>query len=792
MLSPVHMKTAVILAAGDGRRLQAEKSSEINKPLLKVGGLHLIERSILTLRASGIQSFRVVVGYKRDSLMSAMRKLKSLAEIDIQFIECEDFEKGNGASLAAGVDDLKEPFLVVMADHVMVVETIRDFLEKIKAHPDKAQLATDPDPEHVFDLNDATKVRTERGKIVAIAKDLDDFDAVDMGLFYFPQGSHQKIRAYVDAGARSVSDVVNAFIEDDSFFSAPLKEAVWQDVDTLEMAGEAEKRILKSMVKSNDGPISRYLNRPVSQFMSRYLAKWGIRPNVITTVVTLITLIAAAMVTSIHYHWIVLGGIFFHLASILDGCDGEVARITFRCTRFGALYDVISDNLRYLIFCSCLGIGVFRATGQEIYIWAIVLLVLLFIFFSAYKAMYGIHANDYLAYLKVPATVEAWSRKNPTIWGRLIIPLRVLIKQDVMAFIVLIFCLTNMVSVLFWYGLVGLVMMSITVVRALEKENRDNGRPASNPLVFVFFLVGVGILGFLISKMPLGEVMEALQSVGLNVFWVFAVAPLWIMANTMALSSLIRHRVGFLNLLYNQLVGEAMNTVVPLAGIGGEPFKVKHLSRWLPLGEASQAIIFDRLVHAVSGLIYSSALLFLTVYLVPFSASLRLSMFLAGGLFAVLGIVLTVFSLSKIPSKLTQFILKRFSFFEVLRQRKLPKSRFAACFGYKLLGRVVNLIEVYLILDFLGIAVTPGKIAIVAAFIAASSLLINVIPQGLGVAEAGITGAFSLIGLAPHLGLTFGLIRRGRILFWAMVGIALFLPFQLFRSFVRPAKIGAK
>jgi choline kinase len=257
MLSPVHMKTAVILAAGDGRRLQAEKSSEINKPLLKVGGLHLIERSILTLRASGIQSFRVVVGYKRDSLMSAMRKLKSLAEIDIQFIECEDFEKGNGASLAAGVDDLKEPFLVVMADHVMVVETIRDFLEKIKAHPDKAQLATDPDPEHVFDLNDATKVRTERGKIVAIAKDLDDFDAVDMGLFYFPQGSHQKIRAYVDAGARSVSDVVNAFIEDDSFFSAPLKEAVWQDVDTLEMAGEAEKRILKSMVKSNDCPISR-------------------------------------------------------------------------------------------------------------------------------------------------------------------------------------------------------------------------------------------------------------------------------------------------------------------------------------------------------------------------------------------------------------------------------------------------------------------------------------------------------------------------------------------------------
>jgi len=260
----------------------------------------------------------------------------------------------------------------------------------------------------------------------------------------------------------------------------------------------------------------------------------------------------------------------------------------------------------------------------------------------------------------------------------------------------------------------------------------------------------------------------------------------------MALSSLIQHRVGFFNLLYNQLVGEAMNTVVPLAGIGGEPFKVKHLSRWLSIGEASQAIVLDRLIHAVSGLIYSSAVLFITIYLVPFSASLKLSMILAGGLLGILGLALMFFSLSKVPSQLTHFILKRFSSFEVLRQQKLPKSTFAACLGYKLLGRVINLIEIYLILRLLGIAVTPGRLAIIAAFIAASSLLINVIPQGLGVAEAGIMGAFSLIGLAPHLGLTFGLIRRARIIFWALLGIAFFLPFQLFRSYVRPAKMSIK
>jgi hypothetical protein len=313
-----------------------------------------------------------------------------------------------------------------------------------------------------------------------------------------------------------------------------------------------------------------------------------------------------------------------------------------------------------------------------------------------------------------------------------------------------------------------------------------------NPIIFFFFLVGLGILGFLIKKMPFGEVMEALNSVGLNVLWIFAVAPLWFFANTMALSSLTHHRVGFFHLLYNQMVGEAMNTVVPLAGIGGEPFKVKHLSRWLPIGEASQAIVLDRVIHAVSGLFYSSALLFATVYLHQFSANLELSMILMGVLLIIMGILLTIFSLSKVPGRVTSFILRRFSSFEVLRQQKLSQRTFLACLSYKLLGRVINLIEIYLILWFLGIAITPGIMAIVAAFIAASSLLINVIPQGLGVAEAGVTGAFSLIGLAPHLGLTFGLMRRARIIFWALVGISIFLPFQLFRTLAGPAKISAK
>jgi hypothetical protein len=74
--------------------------------------------------------------------------------------------------------------------------------------------------------------------------------------------------------------------------------------------------------------------------------------------------------------------------------------------------------------------------------------------------------------LEVPATVETWSRNNPTVWDRLIIPLRILIKQDVTALLILLMCLADLAVVMFWYGLIGLVLMSISIVRALEKEKQ--------------------------------------------------------------------------------------------------------------------------------------------------------------------------------------------------------------------------------------------------------------------------------------------------------------------------------
>jgi choline kinase len=281
------VKTAIILAAGNGSRIQ-DLSSEKPKPLLKLGGLLLIERAILNLHAAGIEKIRVVVGFKKEQIITTLQNLKSLKSrnIKIDFIECADYEKGNGASMAAGVGQLNEPFLLTMSDHVMSVQLAKDFLSEVKKNSEYCCLATDPNIANVFDLDDATKVQSSQGSIENIGKELKDFDCIDTGLFYFSKLSCEKVRSAYSKGAYSVSEIVGHIRSKEKFRVQHISpNAFWQDVDTPSMAREAEKRMLNSLRKPTDGWVSKNINRYFSLKLSRLFSNWGVHPNVVTTIV---------------------------------------------------------------------------------------------------------------------------------------------------------------------------------------------------------------------------------------------------------------------------------------------------------------------------------------------------------------------------------------------------------------------------------------------------------------------------------------------------------------------------
>ena len=140
------------------------------------------------------------------------------------------------------------------------------------------------------------------------------------------------------------------------------REPIVFETPPLRMADErdrrsAEQRLLKGLVKDSDGFMSRYFARPISISVSRRLAPHGVTPNQMTIVSGLIGVAAAPFFLSASPAIQVIGGLLFVTHSVLDGCDGELARLTFRESRLGGLLDFFSDNLVHVVVFACMAVG---------------------------------------------------------------------------------------------------------------------------------------------------------------------------------------------------------------------------------------------------------------------------------------------------------------------------------------------------------------------------------------------------------------------------------------------------
>src|SRR6516165_2931191 len=111
------------------------------------------------------------------------------------------------------------------------------------------------------------------------------------------------------------------------------------------------------MSKPQDGFVSRFLNRPISSRITRLLVKFPIHPSVFTTAIFILPLLAGVFLQRGDYLSILLGAAIFQVFSILDGCDGEIARAKNLESKFGERLDNLCDFLGSLIYVLTLGTG---------------------------------------------------------------------------------------------------------------------------------------------------------------------------------------------------------------------------------------------------------------------------------------------------------------------------------------------------------------------------------------------------------------------------------------------------
>ncbi len=125
-------------------------------------------------------------------------------------------------------------------------------------------------------------------------------------------------------------------------------------------AKAAERALMLSLKKDADGIISRHLNRHISMFISRRLARTPIRPNHITAVVFLVGVLAgpfAFLGTPLGF---AVGGFCYWFSAVLDGCDGEISRLKYWGSPLGAWLDTVVDDLVCLSYIVGMYLGLSR------------------------------------------------------------------------------------------------------------------------------------------------------------------------------------------------------------------------------------------------------------------------------------------------------------------------------------------------------------------------------------------------------------------------------------------------
>jgi phosphatidylglycerophosphate synthase len=146
-----------------------------------------------------------------------------------------------------------------------------------------------------------------------------------------------------------------------------IEDSKWQRISTPQDRLTAEHKLDTWLVKPTDGIFAR-MNRRVSIPISRQLIKLPITPNMVSLFTLAVSLMAGVYYALGGYWNVLLGAMLSVFASILDGSDGEVARLKLQESDFGCWLETICDQLYYLIIFVGMTIGLVRSTGTWTYL----------------------------------------------------------------------------------------------------------------------------------------------------------------------------------------------------------------------------------------------------------------------------------------------------------------------------------------------------------------------------------------------------------------------------------------
>jgi phosphatidylglycerophosphate synthase len=242
-------------------------------------------------------------------------------------------------------------------------------------------------------------------------------------------------------------------------------------------AKKAERALLRSLRKPEDGWTSTHLNRRISLFLTRWLVALPLSPNQVSVGILAIGLFGAWLATRGTYASMLAGAALFQAQSVLDGCDGEMSRLTFRGSLAGEWLDTIGDDLTNYAFFACAAWGLYVMTDRPLYLAFGALIVVAGFVGSGleYRYLLRIGSGDLLKYPLGIGKASAEKATPKSSLAQALDAISPLFKRDTFVFLTLVGAALGWLGPFLVLAALGAVGVLAAVVGAEIRMSKERG-----------------------------------------------------------------------------------------------------------------------------------------------------------------------------------------------------------------------------------------------------------------------------------------------------------------------------
>jgi Lysylphosphatidylglycerol synthase TM region len=309
-------------------------------------------------------------------------------------------------------------------------------------------------------------------------------------------------------------------------------------------------------------------------------------------------------------------------------------------------------------------------------------------------------------------------------------------------------------------------------------------------LRFFAALLGLGLLGYLVFRTGPGVVWKQLEAVGWGLALIIILGGFSQFIKTCAWRQAFTCDIGGLSWSRSfvaQLVSDALGQFGVAGKVVGEGMRISLLGSTVPVSNGLSAGAIDGGLHTFSAVLVTVLGIVASLMLAPVSAKWRMyAVLLIVGLISV--VILAAVALAhhwplignairaigRLPRLHTWASSKEpiidSAEHNLLFFRTEAPAAFWATLIFNLLWHLLAVLEVYIILRFMGTGFTLGGAFIVEGLTKVINLVGALNPGNFGTYEGGSMLIAKMFGVTSTTGLTLALCRRARTVFWSGVG----------------------